>query len=98
MRLYRTKKGLVAEEGGKAGLLQDKDWDALFNRKNLSGYLAKALKAAKTSNFDAASAPRLAPMGGKEVWAGGGTCYRSRGARMEESKAAGGGDFYARVY
>ena len=98
MRLYRTKKGPVAEDGGKAGLLKDKDWDALFNRKNLSAYLAKALKSAKPIRFDPAGAGVLAPIGSQEVWAAGVTYYRSRDARMEESKAAGGGDFYARVY
>jgi 2-dehydro-3-deoxy-D-arabinonate dehydratase len=40
----------------------------------------------------------LAPIEGQEVWAAGVTYYRSRGARMEESKDAGGGDFYDRVY
>ena len=98
MRLYRTKKGILAEDAGKAGLLKDKDWDALFNHKNLSSYLAKALKAAKPVKFDPATAPLLAPIGTQEVWAAGVTYYRSRDARMEESKAAGGGDFYARVY
>jgi len=98
MRLYRTKKGMVAEDDGKAGLLKDKDWDALFNHKNLSSYLAKSLKAAKPMKFDPASAALLAPIGTQEVWAAGVTYYRSRDARMEESKAAGGGDFYARVY
>ena len=34
----------------------------------------------------------------QEVWAAGVTYYRSRDARMEESKSAGGGDFYDRVY
>ena len=34
----------------------------------------------------------------QEVWAAGVTYYRSRTARMEESKDAGGGDFYDRVY
>ena len=33
-----------------------------------------------------------------EVWAAGVTYLRSRTARMEEAKAAGGGDFYDRVY
>jgi len=32
------------------------------------------------------------------VWAAGVTYFRSRDARMEESKSAGGGDFYDRVY
>src|SRR5436190_10962412 len=98
MRLYRTKKGIVAEEAGRAGLLKDKDWDALFNRKGLAAYLAKALQAAKPIRFDPASASLLAPIGSQEVWAAGVTYFRSRDARMEESKAAGGGDFYARVY
>jgi 2-dehydro-3-deoxy-D-arabinonate dehydratase len=46
----------------------------------------------------------LGPGGGgtartdREVWAAGVTYYRSRDARMEESKDAGGGDFYAKVY
>ena len=40
----------------------------------------------------------LPPIGSQEVWAAGVTYYRSRNARMEESKSAGGGDFYDRVY
>jgi 2-dehydro-3-deoxy-D-arabinonate dehydratase len=39
-----------------------------------------------------------APIGKQEVWAAGVTYYRSRDARMEEAKSAGGGDFYDRVY
>jgi len=39
-----------------------------------------------------------APIGSQEVWAAGVTYYRSRDARMDESKSAGGGDFYDRVY
>jgi 2-dehydro-3-deoxy-D-arabinonate dehydratase len=98
MRLYRTKQGIVAEDAGRAGLLKDQDWDALFNRKGLPAYLSKALKSAKPLKFDPAKAALLAPIGSQEVWAAGVTYYRSRDARMEESKAAGGGDFYARVY
>ena len=40
----------------------------------------------------------LAPVVGQEVWAAGVTYLRSRTARMEESKIAGGGSFYDRVY
>jgi len=40
----------------------------------------------------------LAPIGRQEVWAAGVTYFRSRGARMEESRDAGGGSFYDRVY
>jgi len=38
------------------------------------------------------------PIGTQEVWAAGVTYFRSRTARMEEAKSAGGGDFYDRVY
>jgi 2-dehydro-3-deoxy-D-arabinonate dehydratase len=98
MKLYRTRKGVVAQDAGKTALLRDKDWDALFNRKDLAGHLAKSLKAEKPIKFDPATASLVAPIGSQEVWAAGVTYYRSRDARMEESKAAGGGDFYARVY
>ena len=40
----------------------------------------------------------LPPIGSQEVWAAGVTYLRSRDARMEESKVAGGGSFYDRVY
>src|SRR6185295_1884734 len=49
-------------------------------------------------NFSLERAGLLAPIGTQEVWAAGVTYYRSRTARMEESQAAGGGDFYERVY
>ncbi|HET7538148.1 MAG TPA: fumarylacetoacetate hydrolase family protein [Candidatus Didemnitutus sp.] len=39
-----------------------------------------------------------APIRSQEVWAAGVTYLRSRTARMEESKDAGGGSFYDRVY
>jgi len=39
-----------------------------------------------------------APIGNQEVWAAGVTYLRSRTARMEESKDAGGGTFYDKVY
>ena len=40
----------------------------------------------------------LAPIENQEVWASGVTYYSSRRARIAESKDAGGGDFYDRVY
>ena len=40
----------------------------------------------------------LAPIGTQEVWAAGVTYLRSREARIEESRDAGGGTFYDRVY
>ncbi len=47
---------------------------------------------------DAVEKQLIPPIGSQEVWASGVTYFSSRLARMEESKSAGGADFYARVY
>jgi 2-dehydro-3-deoxy-D-arabinonate dehydratase len=74
-------------------------WDQLINRDDLAAHLRSLIASGQAEEV----APRnegtyLAPIGAQEVWAAGVTYYRSRSARMEESKAAGGGDFYDRVY
>jgi 2-dehydro-3-deoxy-D-arabinonate dehydratase len=89
---------VVAEHNGRSVRLEVDDWDELLNRKNLPAFLTKSVKSEKPIRFDSAKANLLAPIGSQEVWAAGVTYYRSRDARMEESQAAGGGDFYARVY
>ena len=71
------------------------DWDALITHDDLAGFLqTQAVDKNKTS----APTQLLAPIGTQEVWAAGVTYFRSRTARMEESKDAGGGSFYDRVY
>lgn len=73
------------------------NWDQLINRKGLHAFLKSDLP-----NWGKlANAPDLgkeAPIGNQEVWAAGVTYLRSKVARMEEAKAAGGGDFYDKVY
>lgn len=98
--LYRGRDGApVVVEDGRAARLED-DWDALFNRPDLAAYLRRRLRAAggRASDWHPDRAPLAAPIGSQEVWAAGVTYYRSRDARIEESRDAGGGDFYARVY
>jgi 2-dehydro-3-deoxy-D-arabinonate dehydratase len=103
MHLWRTKEGVIASDGVHATTIPN-EWDALINRPDLLEYLASRLP-------DPASEPSsLAlfvkgkpvevspPIGTQEVWAAGVTYFRSRTARMEESKDAGGGTFYDRVY
>ena len=95
MRLYRTTRGTVVEENGAFHHL-GADWDALINREGLFAYLRHATGR---SFGDATLDDRvLAPIGTQEVWAAGVTYYRSRAARIDESKDAGGGTFYDRVY
>ncbi len=97
MKLYRTVAGSVVEQDNQFYHLEGVNIDFLLAREDLPEYLPLALEdCASTSEFNHAEI--LAPLSHQEVWAAGVTYYRSRGARMEESKDAGGGDFYDRVY
>jgi 2-dehydro-3-deoxy-D-arabinonate dehydratase len=97
VRLFRTAGGIYLEEDGQHYFLAEHSWNSLLSREDLPEFLA---------DFVSHASPRagfrepdlLAPIDGQEVWAAGVTYYRSRGARMEESKDGGGGDFYDRVY
>jgi 2-dehydro-3-deoxy-D-arabinonate dehydratase len=96
MKLYRSGRGILAEDAGRFYALNAPSWDDLVTREDLHDYLSPLIREAKPVN----GAPHdlLPPIGSQEVWAAGVTYYRSRNARMEESKGAGGGDFYDRVY
>ncbi len=97
MKLYRTGNGPYLEHDGSYYRVPEHSWDALVNHNGLHGYLQSILRHSKPV-ADLLPANILAPIGNQEVWAAGVTYYRSRSARMEESKSAGGGDFYDRVY
>ena len=95
MRLYRTNRGTVVEHEGAFHRLTH-DWDALLNHADLESYLRHGCSRADgDSGIDERILP---PIGTQEVWAAGVTYYRSRAARVEESKVAGGESFYDRVY
>jgi 2-dehydro-3-deoxy-D-arabinonate dehydratase len=97
LKLFRTAAGPVAERKGTFYSVPAESWDSLITRDDLESYLETQLaKASERQNLT--EADLLAPIGTQEVWAAGVTYYRSRNARMEESKSAGGGDFYDRVY
>ncbi len=97
MKIYRLRRGAVAEESGSFHEIPAASWDELIAREDMASHVRQLIQGSRP-----ASAPEaqelMAPIGGQEVWAAGVTYYRSRNARMEESKSAGGGDFYDRVY
>ena len=97
MKFYRTSNGHYVEQDGKYYSVPETSWDALVTHADLGGYLHSVVSQGKPAS-DFASAQILAPIVSQEVWAAGVTYYRSRSARMEEAKSAGGGDFYDRVY
>ena len=96
MKLYRTDAGIFVERDGSFFSTPEPSWDALIAHPDIAGYLSSISEANTVGNT--LPGALLAPIGSQEVWAAGVTYYRSRSARMAESKDAGGGDFYDRVY
>jgi 2-dehydro-3-deoxy-D-arabinonate dehydratase len=100
VKLYRTTQGAFVEKDGRFYLLSRQTsaqaWDNLICDGDLKARASAAISDAHAANFDPATV--VAPVGNQEIWAAGVTYYRSRTARMEESKNAGGGNFYDRVY
>jgi 2-dehydro-3-deoxy-D-arabinonate dehydratase len=100
MRVYKTKHGIIIEKKEDLFLLENESWDNFINDDNLYDKAEKAISKLKPN---AASRDSLlrdieAPIQNQEVWASGVTYLRSKVGRQEESKTAGGSDFYARVY
>ncbi|TVR54418.1 MAG: 2-hydroxyhepta-2,4-diene-1,7-dioate isomerase [Puniceicoccaceae bacterium] len=95
LRLFRTRSGPVVQRDGRFQRIAA-DWENLLGEDGLFERLSAA--EARGDGRAAVEGGLLAPIAGQEVWACGVTYTSSRLARMEESKAAGGGDFYARVY
>jgi 2-dehydro-3-deoxy-D-arabinonate dehydratase len=95
MKLYGTTRGLLVEEHTQFHSLSI-SFDELVRSDDPCSFVATVRSPTIVA------APQLdqilAPIGSQEVWAAGVTYFRSRSARMEESKDAGGGSFYDRVY
>ena len=100
MKLYRTTEGALVEKDGRfyelSQLASAEAWDGLICDVDLAARAEAAVKKNSVAVLEPSTI--LAPVGSQEVWAAGVTYFRSRKARMEESKGAGGGDFYDRVY
>ncbi len=95
MHLFKTSSGIVLQKENNNYLLND-DWNELINRDNLFQFLSTQINNKIDVNWNETKI--LAPISKQEVWAAGVTYLRSRDARMEESKDAGGADFYSKVY
>lgn len=98
MKLYKTRNGIVIENDNNFYLVKNKDWDSFVNDDNLFDKMTKETKSAKHINEKEFVNDIEAPIHSQEIWASGVTYMRSKIGRQEESKNAGGGDFYARVY
>jgi len=99
LKLYRTEESVLIEHGNSLFKVEEGSWDALVTRDDLSSYLSSLITSASPLPNKKIREFRLKPpIGSQEVWAAGVTYFRSRDARMEEAKTAGGGTFYDRVY
>lgn len=97
MKIYNTADGILLEHEGRWALHAGADWDELLNHDHLLAHLLELhgrLPHGPSPVMDSV----LPPMQGQELWASGVTYLRSKVERQEESKDAGGGDFYQRVY
>lgn len=99
MKIFKVNNGILIQEASSFWLIRE-DWDTFINDDQL---FAKAKQTIST-HTSIQNGPELiqnelqAPIQSQEIWASGVTYFNSKLARQEESKEAGGGDFYARVY
>jgi 2-dehydro-3-deoxy-D-arabinonate dehydratase len=98
MRLFHLPGAVLVESGEGWFRLQGETWDTAVNRDDLHAWVMGHGASATPIPQPPDLAGLLPPVGAQEVWAAGVTYFRSRTARMEESRSAGGGDFYDRVY
>jgi len=100
MKLFKTSAGILLQNNHKNYLLND-EWNTLINRDNLFEYLSRQKNDHNLIREDDDQKMMQliqAPISKQEVWAAGVTYLRSRDARIDESKDAGGADFYSKVY
>ncbi|MFM1877898.1 MAG: hypothetical protein RLZZ241_764 [Bacteroidota bacterium] len=98
MKVYQTNEGLYLESN-RGFLKCNKNIDDLIGTRNLHQELLHAIDNAQPNAWHSTlPGTLLAPIGKQEVWASGVTYWRSRSARMEESKDSGGSTFYDKVY
>jgi 2-dehydro-3-deoxy-D-arabinonate dehydratase len=96
IRAFTDAQGVLLEESGQVRRPAPAlTIDALFAAENPVALARQAYAGGRPASLPAQPG---APIGTQEVWAAGVTYLRSRTARMEESKDAGGGTFYDKVY
>lgn len=100
MKIYKVKTGILVELSDEFYLLENVDWDNFVNDDDLFLKTKNLINSTKKieNGLDLIKNELQPPIQSQEIWASGVTYFNSKLARQEESKDAGGGDFYARVY
>src|SRR5215217_7621419 len=97
MKIYKAKAGIVIENEANFFLLKNENWDEFINDDDLFQKAQNSISTIPGGGSELINELQ-APVGQQELWACGVTYLRSKIGRQEESKDAGGGDFYAKVY
>jgi 2-dehydro-3-deoxy-D-arabinonate dehydratase len=99
LRLYVTNQAnLLERDGAYVSLGPDFSIDGLFAAADPVGYATAAFAAGRPESAPVSAASHAPLVQSQEVWAAGVTYLRSKSARVAESRDAGGGTFYDRVY
>lgn len=96
MKIYKSSKDIIIESKGNYYLADTKNWNSFVNQENLYQKLKEQVNLWNEVSW--APDKIQAPIGTQEIWAAGVTYFRSREARMEESKESGADVFYSKVY
>jgi len=100
MKIYKVKSGIIVEKNDEHYLLENEKWDSFINDDaiidTITGRLSNDNKIENASGI--LESEIQAPIESQEIWASGVTYYNSKLGREEESKSAGGAEYYAKVY
>lgn len=98
MKLFNTPGGILIESNDHMYLLAGQDWQSFINDDNLASKIETLILTLPRAGVITPET-FFPPIGdGQELWACGVTYLRSMIGRQEESKDAGGADFYSKVY
>ncbi|HTL66689.1 MAG TPA: fumarylacetoacetate hydrolase family protein [Lacunisphaera sp.] len=99
LRLFVTNRALLLErDGAYVSLAPDFSLDGLFTAVDPVAYATAAFSAGRPESAPVSVESHAPLIQSQEVWAAGVTYLRSKSARVAESRDAGGGTFYDRVY
>lgn len=99
MHIYRVNNQVIVKHDNRYYTSGNWSWDTFINRPGLyQKVLTDIYSEQAQDNLAQLTNEPQSPVQSQEVWASGVTYLRSREARINESKDAGGGDFYAKVY
>lgn len=99
MKIYNTTTGIIIGYENRFYHTADNNWDSFINDDGVMEKCQLLIRSGKLRITEMIEDNIiLAPVQNQELWACGVTYLISKEGRQEESKEAGGGDFYAKVY